>query len=62
MRQSCFAHGMCRACFEEYLVNSGGTYAGQDPPAFTSGMTKALALEAAQVHLIFVAIINMLFP
>lgn len=50
-RKSGFAHGMCRACFEEYLINSGGTGAGQDPPAFTRGVQKALAIEAAQVRI-----------
>ena len=49
-RQSCFAHGMCRSCFEEYLINSGGTCDGQDPPAFTNGVQRQLALEAQQVR------------
>ncbi|KAK9803483.1 hypothetical protein WJX73_006996 [Symbiochloris irregularis] len=49
-RQSCFAHGMCRACFEEYLVNSGGTCDGQDPPAFTQGVQRQLAIEAKQAE------------
>lgn len=44
-----FAHGMCRACFQEFLAVSGGiwTDGAADPPAFTKGKKKrVLALPA----------------
>ena len=57
LRQGCFAHGMCRACFEEYLVNSGGTVDGCDPPAFTSGVQKTLLLEAQKVRVLLLLLL-----
>ncbi|BDA42484.1 probable transcription factor IIIB 90 kDa subunit at N-terminal half [Coccomyxa sp. Obi] len=37
-----FAHGMCKACYEEYLEVTGGTSNGADPPAFQKASQREL--------------------
>ena len=35
-----FAHGMCRACYVDYVRISGGSVGGADPPAFMRAEAK----------------------
>ena len=41
-----FAHGMCRACYIDYVRISGGSVGGTDPPAFI----RAQAIRKAEEH------------
>jgi len=52
-----FAHGMCKACYEEYLEVTGGTSNGADPPAFTAGIQAEVCwalspCTSRQVHIL----------
>lgn len=46
-----FAHGMCRACYVEFLQVAGSSDdAAANPPAFTRGVQKELAAQQAEVQ------------
>ncbi|GBG62695.1 hypothetical protein CBR_g31712 [Chara braunii] len=40
-----FAHGLCRSCYEDFLVVSGGLCGGEDPPAFQRAERKRVNEE-----------------
>ena len=44
-----FAHGMCRACYLEFLQVAGSCEDGAaNPPAFTRGVQRELAAQQAE--------------
>ena len=46
-----FAHGMCRACYLEFLQVAGSCEDGAaNPPAFTRGVQRELSAQHAEVR------------
>lgn len=46
-----FAHGMCRACYLEFLQVAGSCEEGAaNPPAFTRGVQRELAAQQVEVR------------
>ncbi|KAK9267542.1 hypothetical protein L1049_009970 [Liquidambar formosana] len=43
-----FAHGLCRRCYEEFIIISGGLHGGSDPPAFQCAEMERIAKVSAE--------------
>ncbi|OVA11069.1 Transcription factor TFIIB [Macleaya cordata] len=43
-----FAHGLCKACYDDFIILSGGLQGGSEPPAFQRAERERMAIAATK--------------